>query len=211
MIQEFICPNGRMSVNGVCPIFEGDDGQAKNFKKKSTYDAFKEDEIPGEKDIEEDRKKSSFFKFDFEKPTENAFEKAENIISKNIGAYNDFVESTLGIPSSVQSAVRIGSSAYAALTGGSLVSVAAPFAIPFVFGAALNNQAQKQQEAAISRESTRDLQYRIDKGEFGSVTPTPQDKYRGGGQYSGGNTKSSSGGSKSGGFSSAERGAALHG
>ena len=31
--QEFICPNGRMSVNGVCPIFEGDDGQIKDFNK----------------------------------------------------------------------------------------------------------------------------------------------------------------------------------
>ena len=33
MIKEFICPNGRMSINGVCPIFEGDDGQIKDFNK----------------------------------------------------------------------------------------------------------------------------------------------------------------------------------
>ena len=156
-MQEFICPNGRMSVNGVCPIFEGDDGQIKDFNKP---------------------KEKSFFKFDFEKPTENAFEKADNIISKNIEAYNDFVEEKLGIPAGVQTAFRIGSSAYSALTGGSLLSVAAPFAIPFIAGAALNNQAQKEQEAAINRESVRDLQGRIDKGQFGSNTPTPQDKAR---------------------------------
>ena len=47
MIQEFICPNGRMSVNGVCPIFEGDDGQIKDIKNKktSTYDVEFEDEF----------------------------------------------------------------------------------------------------------------------------------------------------------------------
>ena len=58
-MNEFICPNGRMSVNGVCPIFEGDDGQVKDFKDN-------------EKGI---------FEFDFEKPTKAAFEKADNIIT----------------------------------------------------------------------------------------------------------------------------------
>jgi len=171
MIQEFVCPNGRLSVNGVCPIFEGGDGQVKDFNKPKKFDQ-KYNEI---EDIEKQREKSNFFKFDFEGPTENAFEKADNIISKNIAAYNDFVESNLGIPSSVQNAARIGSAAYGAFTGGGLVSVVAPFAIPFIAGAALNNQAQKKQEAAINRESVRDLQGRIDKGQFGSNTPTPQD------------------------------------
>ena len=173
-MQEFICPNGRMSVNGVCPIFEGDDGQIKDFQTPKTFDQ-KYDDI---EDIEKDRKKSGFFKFDFEKETPSAKKTAGNIISENIGAYNDFVESTLGIPASVQNVARIGSSAYSALTGGSLLSVVAPFAIPFIAGAALNNQAQKEQEAAINRESVRDLQGRIDKGQFGSNTPTYQDKAR---------------------------------
>ena len=63
----------------------------------------------------------------------------------------------------------------------------------------------RQTRAAINREQVRDLQDRIDKGQFGSKTPTPQDARRGG-QYDGG------GGSKTGGgFSSSERGASLHG
>ena len=90
MIQEFVCPNGRMSVNGVCPIFEGDDGQIKDIKKKSTYDALKEDEI-----FEEDKE---VFEFDFEAPTESAFESASNIIGNNLSAYNNYVEDKLGIP-----------------------------------------------------------------------------------------------------------------
>jgi len=183
-MQEFICPNGRMSVNGACPIFEGGDGQIRDYQTPKTFDQ-KYNDI---EDIEKEREKSGFFKFDFEKPTENAFEKADNIISKNIGAYNSFVENNLGIPSSVQNVARIGSAISGFGTYG-VVGAIAPFAIPFVAGAALNNQAQKKQEAAINRESVKDLQGRIDKGEFGSVTPTPQDARRGG-QYDGRSTQS---------------------
>jgi hypothetical protein len=202
-MNEFICPNGRMSVNGICPIFEGSDGQVKDFTKPKTFD----DKYSEIEDIEKDRKKDNFFKFDFEEPTESAFEKADNIISKNIQAYNSFVEENLGIPSSIQNVARFGS-AISGFGSYGLVGAVAPFAIPFMAGAALNNQAVKEQEAAINRESVRDLQNRIDKGEFGSNTPTPQDDYRGGGQYTGGK---SVGGSKSGGFDSSARGAALHG
>ena len=131
-MQEFICPNGRMSVNGVCPIFEGDDGQVKDFNKS---------------------KEKNFFQFDFEKPTENAFEKADNIISKNIGAYNSFVEEKLGIPSNVQNVFRIGTT----IATGSLM----PFAIPFIAGGALNMNQQKQQQVqqeTIARDVARDMQ-----------------------------------------------------
>jgi len=128
-MQEFICPNGRMSVNGVCPIFEGDDGQIKDYQKPKTFDQ-KYNEI---EDIEKQRDKSSFFKFDFEKPTKAAFEKADNIISNNINYYNNFVEDKLGIPSSVQNVFRIGS----ALTASSPIGAIAPFAIPFMLGSAL--------------------------------------------------------------------------
>lgn len=48
----------------------------------------------------------------------------------------------------------------------------------------------KRAQKAITREATRDLQQRMDKGEFGSVTPTGQDERRGG-QYSGATTSSS--------------------
>ena len=44
----------------------------------------------------------------------------------------------------------------------------------------------KATREAIARESVRDLQGRIDKGEFGSVTPTPQDAARGRGGGGGG-------------------------
>ena len=155
-MQEVSCPNGRMSINGACPIFEGGDGQIRDYQTpKKTFDQ-QYSEI---EDIKKEKEKSGFFKFDFEKPTENAFEKADNIISKNIGAYNSFVENTLGIPSSIQNVARVGSAISGFGTYG-VVGAIAPFAIPFVAGAALNNRAQEkqQQQEAIARDVARDMQ-----------------------------------------------------
>jgi hypothetical protein len=137
MIQEFVCPNGRMSVNGVCPIFEGDDGQIKDIKKKSTYDALREDEIFGEKD--------SVFEFDFEKPTESAFKSAGNIIDNNLSAYNNFVEEKLGIPAKTQ---NLFSTALMFATGNPL-----PFISQFVAGDALKRQDEKIKQRNLNIEA----------------------------------------------------------
>ena len=52
-------------------------------------------------------------------------------------------------------------------------------------------------QAAITRESVRDLQDRIDAGQFGSTTPTAQDARRGG-QYGGGDGNGGNNGGPSG-------------
>ena len=120
MIQEFVCPNGRMSVNGVCPIFEGDDGQIKDIKKTSTYDAMKEDEFTKDR-----------LEFDFEAPTESAFESASNIIGNNLSAYNNYVEDKLGIPPIAQNIFTAG---LMFATGSPL-----PLITQFATGSALRN------------------------------------------------------------------------
>ena len=61
---------------------------------------------------------------------------------------------------------------------------------------------QKATREAIARESVRDLQNRIDKGDFGSTTPTARDAARGG---TGGGRGGSRGG-RSAGFDQGERG-----
>jgi len=58
----------------------------------------------------------------------------------------------------------------------------------------------RQTREAINRDQIRDLQDRINKGQFGSTTPTPQDARRGG-QYDGGSRSS-----RSAGFDQGERG-----
>jgi len=108
-MQEFICPNGRMSVNGVCPMFENDvSQQIETFENNP----FKQP-----------------FKFDFEKETPSSKKNAFDIIGENINAYDSFVQDKLGISPGVQNVARIG----ATVLTGSLM----PFAIPFVAGGAL--------------------------------------------------------------------------
>jgi len=174
-MQEFICPNGRMSVNGACPIFEGDDGQIKDFQTPKTFD----------NKSKEDREKSGFFKFDFEKDTESKNDNANNIINKNINYYNNFVEDKLGIPSNVQNALRFGSSAVSAFSGGSLMSVAAPFAIPFMIGGALRSNEENRVRDITMQDPQGDIQ--TTPARIMNIQPTPQDIYRGGG---GGNQSS---------------------
>lgn len=169
-MQEFICPNGRMSVNGVCPIFEGDDGQIKDFQTPKTFD----------NKLKEDREKSGFFKFDFEKDTESKNDNANNIINKNINYYNNFVEDKLGIPSNVQNALRFGTTAASILGGGSLISVAAPFAIPFMLGGALRSKEENRIQN-ITNQDTQGTINTVVSPKIMNIQPTPQDIYRGGG------------------------------
>jgi len=174
-MQEFICPNGRMSVNGVCPIFEGGDGQIKDYQiPKKTFDQ-KYDDI---EDIEKEREKNNFFKFDFEKETPSAKKSAGNIISDNIEVYNSFVEEKLGISSKAQNILRVGT----AFATGSLM----PFVIPFFGGAALkhsqNNRIQnitnQDPQGDITTIDPTTVQRRM---KIMSMQPTAEDIYRGGG------------------------------
>ena len=157
MIKEFICPNGRMSVNGVCPIFEGDDGQIKDFNKPN----------------------KNFFEFDFEKPTESSKTSATNILADNISYYNNFVEDTLGIPSNVQNAVRIGTAGFNLATGAGLAGFITPFALPVAVGGFLKNKEQTRIENITMQDPQGDIQ--TYNTAVMNMQPTFQDKARGGG------------------------------
>ena len=186
MIKEFVCPNGRMSVNGVCPIFEGGDGQVKDFKKTSTYDALKEDEIFGEEKIKEEK---GIFEFDFMKPTESAFEKADNIISNNLNAYNNFVENKLGISSKAQNFLRLGT----AIATGSLM----PFAIPFIAGAALRNSENNRIQNITDQDPQGTINTVVSPSTM-NIQPSNRDIAMGGGGFN----QPDGGGGYTGGFDS---------
>ena len=64
--------------------------------------------------------------------------------------------------------------------GGIMQSVSVPAIALTGIAAVKNKIANRGMNATINRESTRDLQQRIDKGEFGSNQPTAQDRVRGG-------------------------------
>lgn len=214
--NEFVCSDGRMSVNGICAVDQPDSQKASEItsaiiesskgngggggkpdvKPKSFDDKYSEIE-----DIPIDKKKN---KFEWEMDIPTKARSFTNYMGESLAEYNSFVEENLGIPSNVQNAARVGSAIYSGMTGAGLFGVVAPFAIPAIIGAGISKSKENEQKAAINREEVSDLQDRIDKGDFGSNDPTPQDK--GKTDYSGG-----SGSKSSGSFDSSERGASLHG
>ena len=159
-MNEFVCPNGRMSVNGVCPIFEGDDGQTKDFTKAP-------------------ERKTGFFKFDFEEDTESKNEKADNILNKNINYYRNYVENNLGIPASVQSGFTAASIGYGIATGGGLAAIAGPLAIPFVVGGALRSKEENRIRNITAQDPQGDVVTYPTK--IMNIQPTNRDTYMGGG------------------------------
>ena len=150
-MQEFICPNGKMSVNGVCPMFENDvSQQIETFENNP----FKQP-----------------FKFDFEKETPSSKKSAFDIIGENINAYDSFVQDKLGISPGVQNVARIG----ATVLTGSLM----PFAIPFVAGGALRASDNRRVQNITMQDPQGDIQ--TTPARIMNIQPTPQDIYRGGG------------------------------
>ena len=204
--NEFVCSDGRMSVNGICqapqPVVEQPvikqpviNNNQSNGDSRDTFT----------KDYSKDVK--STFEWDFDK-VGNKIANFGTTVKDNINAYDDYVENNFGIPSNVQNVARVGAVVKGVSTYG-MAGALVPFAIPFVVGGALNNQAVKEQEAAINREETRDLQGRIDKGDFGSNTLTNQDKGRidkGGSGSSSDGSKGSRGGGMEGFGGGADRG-----
>ena len=150
--NEFVCSDGRMSVNGICQVDQPDsvdtteitkkiietskDGKDnKEFEEKVKRDKILKD-LEGTSDYyPELGKEKGKFQWDFDK--ESKIENYKNTINNNITAYNNFIEENLGIPSDFQNVARVGSTIAAASGGGILMAVA-PWAIPVLAGGAIN-------------------------------------------------------------------------
>tara|TARA_E500000318_G_C3524290_1_gene197741 strand:- start:125 stop:778 length:654 start_codon:yes stop_codon:yes gene_type:complete len=153
-MQEFICRDGRMSVNGICAIDQQNNEdttditktiiEASKLKDKKTLDNLAEegstDYFP---DLGEEKDKGKF-EWEMDKPSK--VKDFKNTISENINAYNSFIEENLGIPSGAQNAIRAATSIGALATGGSLAAIAGPFALPFLIGGGLRKKEEKRIE-----------------------------------------------------------------
>jgi hypothetical protein len=152
-MQEFVCPDGTMSVNGVCRMFmtpnQREDLKVKEEIKPST---------------------TGFDFFDFEKIGAMK-ETADQMISSNLNYYDSFVQDKLGIPPVVQNVARMG----ATVATGSLM----PFAIPFMVGGALRAADNRR----VQNITMQDPQGTINTtpARIMNIQPTAQDIYRGGG------------------------------
>ena len=175
-MAEYVCLDGRMSVNGICPASSypgyqdptedtvttpvtdnnqnGGSGGKDDFTPTKTFDQKYEsiEDIPI-KDYSKDVK--SNFQWDFDK-VGNKIQNFGDTIKDNINAYDNYIEDNLGIPKGVSYGTRavgvgMGVSSYGA--AGALL----PFLIPFMAGGALNSKQKKENER-ITQATMKDPQ-----------------------------------------------------
>jgi hypothetical protein len=150
---EYVCADGRMSVNGICSVVNQNDGS---------------NNIIPTKDYSKDVK--SNFQWDFDK-VGNKIENFGSTIKGNIDAYDKYVEDNLGISKNVSNVFRA-----AAVVKGvgayGLAGALVPFAIPFMAGGALNNKQKKENERItnITNQDTQGGNNTVDMATYGIPT-----------------------------------------
>ena len=152
-MAEYVCADGRMSVNGICSVVNQNNDN-NNIIPTKTFDQKYEsiEDIPT-KDYSKDVK--SNFEWDFDK-VGNKVGNFGDTVKSNINAYDDYVEENLGIPKGVSYGARavgagVGVSSYG------LIGAALPFTIPFMAGGALNSKQKKENER-ITQATMKDPQ-----------------------------------------------------
>jgi hypothetical protein len=184
--NEFVCSDGRMSVNGICAVDQQDsvetfdttqniidvsnktgDNADDRLKQKERENKYRTDKIlddlaqDGTPDYFPDLgKEKKSFSWDMDKPSK--VKDFKNTISDNINAYNGFIEENLGIPSGVQNAIRVGAATYGAVTGGGLLPVIGPFALPFIAGGAISKAEKDRIEKLTDQDRQGDNKDPID-------------------------------------------------
>ena len=159
-MAEYVCGDGRMSVNGICPA-SSYPGYQKPIENTVTTPVINTNQNDGggdgkdnfTKDYSKDVK--STFEWDFDK-VGNKIENFGSTIKGNINAYDDYIEDNLGIPKGVNYGARavgvgMGVSSYG------LIGAALPFTIPFLAGGALNSKQKKENER-ITQATMNDTQ-----------------------------------------------------
>lgn len=175
--NEFVCSDGRMSVNGICAVDQQDsvetfdttqniidvsnktgDNADDRMKQKESENKYRTDKIlddlaqDGTPDYFPDLgKEKKSFSWDMDKPSK--IEGFTKTMSDNINAYNSFIEENLGIPSGVQTGMRVGASGYALASGGSLAAVLGPFALPVLFGGGIKKKEKQRIENITNQDS----------------------------------------------------------
>ena len=164
--NEFVCSDGRMSVNGICQVEQSDSVDAskltkniidtskgeyaeERIKTKAREEKVKREKILKDLEGESDYfpklgKEKGKFEWDFDKDTK--IDGYKNTISNNINAYNNWVETNIGIPTDVQTGMRVGGTAYALGTGASIGAAVAPWLLPIFAGGAINKAERERIE-----------------------------------------------------------------
>ena len=174
--NEFVCSDGRMSVNGICQVDQPESVDAFNLTKeiietskdgRDNWEKTKdwEEKVKREKVLKDLEGESDYFpelgkeknKFEWNFDKENKIDNYKNTVNNNISAYNNWIETNIGISTGVQNVARVGGTV-AALAGGSGAAAAlAPWAIPFFIGGAIN-RAERDERERIQNITDQDQQ-----------------------------------------------------
>ena len=184
--NEFVCSDGRMSVNGICKVEQPSDSvdtsnitkeiieTSKDGKDKDVIDKFDTGWNPSmgpRKDMGYTENKKEKFDWDFDKETK--IDGYKSTISNNINAYDSWIESNLGIPKGAQTALRVGGSGVALAAGSGLVAAVAPWLLPIFAGGAINKAERERIEKITDQDKQGDI-HTIDMMTYD--TPKPGDE-----------------------------------
>ena len=221
-MAEYVCGDGRMSVNGICPVVNQNDGSnniipTKTFDEK--YESIEDIPITNirqdspitgtsidtiKTDFSKDVK--SNFQWDFDK-VGNKIANFGDTVKSNIGAYDSYVEENFGISKNVSNAFRAGAVVKGVSSYGA-AGAALPFIIPFIVGGAFNNSEKKREEyekaVKKNKAETAVIQNRVDTQYKNQMTTDNKDF-----SVSGPDTSANPTGKSN--QASSERGYALHG
>ena len=194
--NEFVCSDGRMSVNGICKVEQpsdsvdtsnitkeiietSKDGGSGEVKQKTDLEIALEKDATSEqtlKDIEKEKDIMSNYnttkpdKFEWEFDKEPEIDNYNNTVKNNINEFDQWVNNNL--TNSFTSA-KVATNAYNLGTGGSLTSSALSFGIPLLFAGGAINKAERER---ILNKTNQDKQGDIQTIDMMTYdTPTPGD------------------------------------
>ena len=170
--NEFVCSDGRMSVNGICQVEQSDSVDASKLTKniidtsKGEYAEERiktkdqEEKVKREKILKDLEGESDYFpklgkeknKFEWDFDKDQKIDGYKSTISNNINAYNNWIETNIGIPSNVQTGMRVGGTAYALGTGASIGAAVAPWLLPIFAGGAINKAERERIQNITDRD-----------------------------------------------------------
>ena len=138
--NEFVCSDGRMSVNGICKTPE----QAIQSVQPIMASPVQDSDGNGS-DYEFDKNVKSTFEWDFDK-VGNKVENFTTTVKDNITAYDKYVGEKFGISSKTIGINRAVASAGTLFSGGGIKAAAGPFGLAFAVGGLMKGKQKDKPE-----------------------------------------------------------------
>ena len=140
---EFVCSDGRMSVNGICRIPEQAIQPVQPITASPVQDSDGSDN--NRNDYQFDKNVKSTFEWDFDK-VGNKVENFATTVKGNITAYDKYVADNLGINSKAVGINRAVASTGTIFSGGTLLQAAGPWGLAFAAGGLMKGKEKDKPE-----------------------------------------------------------------